>query len=179
MNRVLDRLYDCHRFIISIEKVLLCVILFTMIFFSFGQVIARNVFSQGYIWIDVFLRHGVIWVAFLGASLATEYRQHIKIDVLSHFITDTANKKIVDIGICVFQVFICSILVAGSVEYVLMLKQYPTFIFKYFPVWGLRMIVPFSFFMMILSGLFHICTLLAGRELPSIDYETVDTIEAG
>ena len=33
-------------------------------------------------WTDSFLRKGTMWLAFLGASLATHYRKHISIDLL-------------------------------------------------------------------------------------------------
>ncbi len=176
MQKVFHSLYTCHRFLILCEKVLLCLILFAMIGFSFSQVVARNLFSLGFIWVDIFLRHGVIWVAFLGASLATEYGQHIKIDVLSHVMSSQKAKNTVDITINMFQIFICILLLAGSIEYVLMLKKYPTYIFSFVPVWGLRMIVPCSFFMMILSCLFYIGNTLMGKETPSLGYETVDVV---
>jgi TRAP-type C4-dicarboxylate transport system permease small subunit len=34
-------------------------------------------------WADSFLRKGTMWLAFLGASLATHYRKHISIDLLT------------------------------------------------------------------------------------------------
>ncbi len=178
MHAVFNILSKIHDLIINTEKVLLCFILFAVILLSFFQVVARNVFSEGYFWIDIVLRHGVIWVAFLGASLATYYRQHIKIDVLSHFIYARSKKKTVDIGICIFQIIICALLAAGSVEYVLMLKQYPKYVFDCVPVWGLRLIVPYSFFMMMVSCVFQIITVLADKTPPAMELEAIDLAQS-
>ncbi|MBU0994311.1 MAG: TRAP transporter small permease [Proteobacteria bacterium] len=172
MNDFINGLFAFHRVIIVIEKALLFLILFSMIIISFGQVIARNIFDQGYMWVDIFLRHGVIWIAFLGASLATEYRQHIKIDVFSHMLSTPYKRKQIEIAISVFQMVICALLAIGSIEYVMMLKEYPTYDFKWFPVWGLRMIVPFSFVVMIVSCFSHIVNTLAGRSSPTITYDS-------
>ena len=171
MNAFMSVLYGVHRTVITMEKIVLFVILATMIFMSFGQVVARNLFNQGYMWVDIFLRHGVIWVTFIGASLASEYRQHIKIDVLSYLLSSPFKQKAFDMAVSLFQIVFCGLLAVSSLEYVSMLKEYPTYDLKWFPVWGLRLVVPFSFVMMMMSGIFHIFHTVTNRELPMILFE--------
>ncbi|UCD10382.1 MAG: TRAP transporter small permease subunit, partial [Nitrospinaceae bacterium] len=69
----------------KLEATFIVATLSVMILLSFGQVILRNFFHGGILWADLFLRQGVLWVGFLGASLATREGRHISIEVLSHF----------------------------------------------------------------------------------------------
>jgi len=56
-----------------------------MIILAFFQVILRNVFGTGILWIDPLLRQFVLWLCFLGASIATQKKKHININILGHF----------------------------------------------------------------------------------------------
>ena len=71
------------------ESGFLVFLLFLMVFLAFGQVILRNFLNSGLLWTDIFLRQLVLWVGFLGASLAVRERRHISIDVLPQFIPAT------------------------------------------------------------------------------------------
>ncbi len=65
------------------EGFLLVVLLTIMIVLSFAQVILRNVLGEGLLWADILLRHLVLWIGFLGASLAVSHQRHIGIDALT------------------------------------------------------------------------------------------------
>ncbi len=59
------------------------IILFcAMVGLSFTQVVLRAGFSTGLLWADVFLRHLVLWVGFLGAVLAVSQNKHFAMDVI-------------------------------------------------------------------------------------------------
>jgi TRAP-type C4-dicarboxylate transport system permease small subunit len=64
------------------------VVLFLTVLLGLGllQVIARNVLASGLFWADELMQHMVLWLGFLGASLATRAHRHLSIDVLSHFL---------------------------------------------------------------------------------------------
>lgn len=64
------------------EAAVLSVILLAMIFFAVLQIVLRNFFHTGLIWIDPFLRYLVLWIGLLGAYAATRRLRHITIDVL-------------------------------------------------------------------------------------------------
>jgi C4-dicarboxylate transporter, DctQ subunit len=68
------------------EGALTAVLLGIMILLAFLQVILRNFFSTGILWLDPFLRHMVLWVGFLGASLATRQEKHINLDVITRLL---------------------------------------------------------------------------------------------
>ena len=66
------------RWLARITGWLIVFFLGVMILMAFGQVVLRNVFHTGIEWGDVFLRHMVLWLGFLGATIATgEGRQHV------------------------------------------------------------------------------------------------------
>jgi len=49
----------------------------------FGQVLARNLFDSGIPYVDVLLRHLVLYVTFLGAAMAIDSQRHIKLDLVA------------------------------------------------------------------------------------------------
>jgi TRAP-type C4-dicarboxylate transport system permease small subunit len=52
-------------------------------------------------WIDEFLKKGTLWLAFLGASLATRDERHIAIDVLPKLLNDQGKRFVRGlVGIC-------------------------------------------------------------------------------
>jgi TRAP-type C4-dicarboxylate transport system permease small subunit len=63
------------------ETALIVFIVIFMVFLAFLQVVLRNVFSQGLLWGDILLRQLVLWIGFIGASLATREEKHINIDL--------------------------------------------------------------------------------------------------
>jgi len=95
----------------KIESSLIVFLISFMIVLAFVQVILRNLFSVGFLWADPFLRHLVLWIGFLGASLATQKEKHINIDLVTRFTsTKTANivKIITNLFACVVTIFLAS-----------------------------------------------------------------------
>ncbi len=74
-----------ERFLEAIEKTALIVLLCVMIALAFLQVVLRAGFSTGLLWADVFLRHLVLWVGFLGAVVAVSQNKHFAMDVILNF----------------------------------------------------------------------------------------------
>jgi TRAP-type C4-dicarboxylate transport system permease small subunit len=62
---------------------LLAICLLSMVVLSALQILLRNVFGAGVLWIDPLLRYLTLWIGFLGAALAAAEGRHIQIDVLS------------------------------------------------------------------------------------------------
>ena len=74
------------QFLHRIEDGLLVIILLSMVLLGFSQIIMRNLFGIGYIWIDPLLRIMVLWVGLLGAVVATRQGKHISVDVLTRIL---------------------------------------------------------------------------------------------
>ena len=70
----------------SLERALVVLLLAGLLGLGLLQVIERNLLASGIFWADELLQHMVLWLGFLGASLATREHHHLSIDVLSHFL---------------------------------------------------------------------------------------------
>ena len=97
------------------ESGFLVILLFLMVFLSFGQVILRNFLHSGLLWTDIFLRQLVLWVGFLGASLAVRERRHISVDVLPQFIPEK-YRPFVDVLVNLLAGIITVFLTSGLLE---------------------------------------------------------------
>ncbi|MDH5763698.1 MAG: TRAP transporter small permease [Nitrospinota bacterium] len=126
------------------ESGLLVILIFLMVFFSFGQALLRNFLNTGFLWTDIFLRQLVLWVGFLGASLAVRNRRHISIDVLTHFIP-SRFKPILNILIGFLSGLITVFLSYAAWKFVEFEMESPTTLFFDIPAWIFQTILPFSF----------------------------------
>lgn len=68
-----------------IEDGLLVLILAAIIGVAAYQVAARNLFDTGLLWGDALVRVLVIWVAMVGAMVASRNDDHIRIDLAARF----------------------------------------------------------------------------------------------
>ncbi len=105
-----------ERILVRIEKGLIVALLSVMVGLSFLQVILRFFFSSGLLWADIFLRHLVLWVGFLGAAVATSQGHHFAIDLLKRFLPQ-GSKKAVFVLVHVFACFGLSLLAAAAVKF--------------------------------------------------------------
>lgn len=69
-----------------IEDSLLVLLLVAMIVLAFLQILLRNVFGIGLVWIEPLVRQMLLWVALLGGMVATREHNHITVDALSRLI---------------------------------------------------------------------------------------------
>ncbi len=139
------------------ENLLLIIIVLVMVFLSFLQVILRNVFDQGILWGDIFLRHLVLWIGFIGASLATREKKHINIDILSRF-AKSRWKSVSEVITFLFAALICLVLVDASWTFVAQERMFETMLFNDIPAWYFQLIIPIGFVMMSLRFLLHAIT---------------------
>lgn len=65
------------------ENAVLVIFLTLTVVMAFLQVILREFWSTGIIWGDVFLRHLVLWIGFLGAALAAKESRHFSINIIT------------------------------------------------------------------------------------------------
>ncbi len=142
--RIIEKL---NSWIERAETIVLVSVLGIMVIFAFLQVILRNIFHEGILWGDIFLRHLVLWVGFLGASLATREQKHINIDLFSRFMSDK-GKSVVRFVTNLFSVFICYLLANASWTFVQDEQMNGTEIFADIPVWYFQIIIPIGFSLM-------------------------------
>ena len=135
---------------------LLIVLLMAMMVLVAGQVILRNIFSSGLPWADIASRHMVLWVAFLGAMLATRSRQHLAIDALTRLFPRTARNAI-RIVLDLLAAYVSFILAKAAFAFVLDERAMGTMLFDDIPVWIAQVIIPFGFAMISLEYLIGVC----------------------
>ena len=97
------------KWLVRLENLVLSLLLLAMILLAATQITLRNLFDTGLYWADPLLRIMVLWLAMLGAMVATRDRHHIHIDILTRYFHDrgkTVSQAITDS----FSGIICSVL---------------------------------------------------------------------
>ncbi len=93
---------------------------------------------------DVLLRHGVLWVALLGASLATRQARHIRIDIVSRLIPAAYRAWIERItGLAAFAV--SATLTGAGWTLVRFEREARTVLALGIPTWVTQVIIPLGF----------------------------------
>ncbi len=140
-------------FIAAVEEWFLVTLILVMVLLAFLQVLLRNLTGQGILWGDPLLRHLVLWVGFIGASLATRSEKHINMDVFGRLLSHR-NKLIAQIIINLFAVAVTWALTNASWNFVLEEKEFGDTLFNNIPVWYFQIIIPFGFLLMMLRFIF-------------------------
>lgn len=118
--------------------------LVSMLVMALLQIVMRNLFDSGFLWAESFLRILVLWVAMLGAMVATRERNHISIDILSRFLQGNSLVAL-RVATNVFSAAICFVAVFYSLELVQFEFEDETEAFAGVPVWLCQSIIPFAF----------------------------------
>ena len=104
--------------IYKVERVLLVSALIIMSLVVFIQVVLRF-FDNGFPWAEELARYLMIWAGFLGASIATRQRRHLKIDILPRFLpADSTAKAIVARAASLISAGFCFFLVKVGYDFV-------------------------------------------------------------
>ena len=130
-----------NSFLNKLEEVLLIFLLALMVFLAFLPILFRNVIATGLIWIDPLLRHLVLWVALLGASMATRQERHIKIDLLSNYLP-VARQRVVQGGLDLLAALVCLSLVLPGIDFVRDEAQAGKSLILGIPLWLSQAIIP-------------------------------------
>ena len=130
-----------------VEDALVVTFLGFMIFIAFLQIILRNVFSTGLDWGDSLLRNLVLWIGFIGATLATKEGKHINIDVLSRWLPPV-GKNVVTLVIHLFSFLVCCALTYATLKFIRNEVQMGQNTFLDIPAWIPEMILPMTFSLM-------------------------------
>lgn len=128
----------------KIETLTVTVLLSLMILIAFGQVILRNVFNEGILWGDIFIRQLVLWVGFLGASLAVRDSKHISVDFLPHILPKTWG-KLIQFIVNITAGIISGFLALAALRFVQFEMEGSATLFLNIPVWIFQIILPYSF----------------------------------
>jgi TRAP-type C4-dicarboxylate transport system permease small subunit len=132
-----------------VEQTLLVTFLSFMILTAFLQIVLRNFFSTGLDWADSLLRNLVLWIGFIGATLATKEGKHINIDVVSRWLP-SLGKNIVTLITHLFSFGIGCLLTYAALKFIKNEVQMGRMTFLNIPAWIPEMILPMTFGLMTL-----------------------------
>lgn len=135
-----------HKITNAIEESLLTVLFLTIVLFSCLQIVLRNFFHSGLIWIDPLLRIIVLWITFLGAMAATSRGRHISIDLLARIFPRT--KMLAHRIAASVATVACVALANGAYEYLRQEYQYGRETLLGLRTWQLHSILLFGFILL-------------------------------
>ncbi len=144
---MMDRWERMDEMISRVEQTLVVSFLGFMIFIAFLQIVLRNVFSTGLDWADSLLRNLVLWVGFIGATLATKEGKHINIDLVSRWLP-SIGKNVVTLITHLFSFLVCCALTYATLKFVRNEIQMGQKAFLDIPIWIPEMILPLTFGLM-------------------------------
>ena len=127
-----------------VEDSLLAGLLGAMILLAGLQILLRNFFDAGLLWIDPLLRILVLWLGLLGAAVATRRDRHIRIDLLAQRLGARADRWL---SACVDQVsgWTCLAVAWFSLRWVRLDYADGLTAFGAVPAWLVEAIVPAAF----------------------------------
>ncbi len=133
-----------YHFLLRLETGVLVSLLLSMIVMAVVQIVMRNIFSSGIIWADSFVRITVLWLALIGAMVATRSGKHIYIDVIFRFLSEK-SQSIVRRFTDAFASMICAAMGYYSYEFVKMEFEDGGMAFASVPNWLCESIIPVAF----------------------------------
>ena len=128
----------------QLENIALVAMLGGMIVLGFGQIVLRELFETGFVWADELLKLMVLWLAMIGSVAASRDDRHIRIDVLSHLLSDgviRATRVLVDL----FAAAVCAVIAWHTWRYLQLEIEFQDQVLIDTPAWMAHVIVPFAF----------------------------------
>jgi len=129
------------------EDTLLVSALVSMLVMALVQILLRNFFDAGLLWAESFLRILVLWVAMLGAMVATRESNHIAIDLVSRYLPPHLQ-KLSGLTTSLFSAVICGLVAYHAVEFIQYEYEDETIAFASVPTWLCQSIIPVGFAVM-------------------------------
>jgi TRAP-type C4-dicarboxylate transport system permease small subunit len=159
MNRIIDRIDDAWA---VAERWMLVALLLAMIALAFSQVVLRNMLSTGIGWADVAVRHLMLWVGLLGASVAAKENRHLSVDVASRLLPPKGVHAL-EAVLGLVTAGVCGLLFWASLLFMRSLYEFGTGTIEGLPAALAGMILPLAFAGLALRFLFR-----TGREIAAL-----------
>ncbi len=140
-------LKQLERFGTMAENTVLVLLLTAMIVLAVGQIALRELFETGIIWADELIKLLVLWIAMLGSIAASRDDRHLRIDVLSHALSE----KVISLTRLVVEIFaavICGVVAWHGFRWLQIELEYQDTVLIDFPAWLAHGIVPLAFMLM-------------------------------
>lgn len=130
-------------FLYRIEDFTLLALLAGLIFFSSVQIVLRNAGINGWIWASPLSNILVLWLAMFGAMRASREKNHIAIDLLSHY-GNALTQQIAHSICCIFATVVSAIIAFYSYQFIVLEFEDGGIALLNIPTWFCEAIIPFS-----------------------------------
>ena len=154
------------------EDAVIIGILCLMIVPAVLQIVLRNFFGIGITWIDPLLQNAVLWIGMLGAMIASREGGHIRIDLVSRFVSQTM-RCFVAATTHLFTASLCGLMAWYSFQHVQEEAAFGGMAFAQVPSWWLQTIIPVGFALISLRFALRFVLATAGRERTSASDEAM------
>ncbi len=147
-----------HRLLLKAENLILTGLLLSMIVIAVAQILLRNVFGGGLLWADAYTRTCVLWIALVGAMLASRQQKHIVIDVFTQYLP-TPWKILAQKFSLLSTALVCLAAAWFSLVLVMQEYQFGETAFGIIPNWWCQSIIPVAF--MLIASRYFIAMFIA------------------
>jgi TRAP-type C4-dicarboxylate transport system permease small subunit len=124
-----------------LEEALLVMLLTAMISVAAVQVVLRNFFDSGLYWGDSAVRVIVLWVALLGAMVASRHDEHIRIDIAGRYLPPGVRAYVTRL-VSLFTCVVLTVFTWYSIDFVRYEYEDGTIAFASVPSWMCEVIMP-------------------------------------
>ncbi len=126
------------------EDGLLACLLIVMIVLAGTQILMRNLFDSGFVWIDPLLRVLVLWLGLIGATVASRHNKHIRIDLLSRYFKRNTHRLIQSL-VAQVSAWTCLVIAWFGMDWIRLDYADAVTTFAGIPAWTVEIIVPLAF----------------------------------
>jgi TRAP-type C4-dicarboxylate transport system permease small subunit len=141
MKAIIHKISDS---IYKAESLLLTVLLLGLVFAGVIQILLRRMTAFAVPDLEITMRWVVVWLTFIGASVATRQNKHVSVDALGRLFTGKA-KIILDLLVAFFSFLIVSLLSYYSWLFVMEEKEFGTTVMNNLPAWLIELVFPLGF----------------------------------
>jgi len=123
-------------------------------------------FGSGQAWIDVLVRHLVLWTAFFGAVLATSRGRHIRIDALGRLLRGWPA-RVTRAGLDLLTAWISWRLYSAALDFVLTTREFDDRLPDLdWPLYWVQIVMPLGFALIAFHALLDIPFALYSEDAP-------------
>ena len=158
-----------EHWIAKIETALLAFVVGLMVVLAFVEVVLK-LSGHGIPQLAQFNRYLVIWVGFLGGTVASYQARHINIDVVTKFVKSRTAKRVIAIAVNASAMFLAFLLMAIGISYLSDMIDADKVGFVGFGIpfkdWWFAVVIPFGLGLMGFNFLARTIYAIVGYEPP-------------
>ena len=147
-----------------IEEAFIGVLLIAASFILFANVVARYGFNDSFPWAEELTRYAIVWMVFVGGSLAARKGAHISVDVLWRVLGDHPARKVLVVSVDFLCVLFSLFLVVYGWDLVAQAREFgqvtPSL---QVPLWTVQLAIPVSGVLMAVRFTQHLFAEISGR----------------